>query len=189
MQRDVMWISIDERSIEHLHLEENGAGFAADGLIIRLGDDASHRLRYRIEGDAAWRIRKLLLRKVEETAPAVVLHSDGDGRWTDEAGERVPALDGCRDVDIQASPFTNTLAIRRLALTPGDAAEICVAFVTVPELEVHAFRQRYTRLNTSPQGTVYRYESLESDFAADLPVDADGLLIEYPGYFRRAATR
>ena len=53
---------------------------------------------------------------------------------------------------------------------------------------MRAFRQRYTRLRGDAQGSVYLYESLESDFRSELPVDGDGLFLEYPGYFRRAGT-
>ncbi|MCK6454853.1 MAG: putative glycolipid-binding domain-containing protein [Alphaproteobacteria bacterium] len=31
----------------------------------------------------------------------------------------------------------------------------------------------------------YRYESLDSDFARKIEVDADGLVVAYPGLFRR----
>jgi hypothetical protein len=45
--------------------------------------------------------------------------------------------------------------------------------------------QRYT---CPKEGELYRYESLESDFMADLRVDADGLVLDYPGLFRRTST-
>ncbi len=70
----------------------------------------------------------------------------------------------------------------------GESAEICVAFITVPRLEVRVVRQRYTRLRGAGERAVYLYESLESDFRSELPVDGEGLLLEYPGYFRRACT-
>lgn len=185
--RDVAWISLDETMFEHLRLRQADDGFEADGLIVRRGGDSPARFRYRIGGDDAWRLRSVVVAG-EDGHPAVSLCPDGDGRWTDGYGRALPELDGCHDVDIQASPFTNTLAIRRLHLAPGESAELRVAFITVPELEVRAFRQRYTRLPGDGDRPVYLYESLESDFRAELPVDGDGLLLEYPAYFRRAGT-
>lgn len=185
VRRDVTWISLDETMFEHLRLHQSASGFQADGLIVRRAGDRAARFRYHIEGDDAWRLRGVRV-SAEDGGPAVTLLSDGEGRWTDGTGRVLSALDGCHDVDIQASPFTNTLAIRRLRLEPGRAAEVRVAFITVPELEVRAFRQRYTRLGGDDPRAVYRYESLESDFRSELPVDGDGLLLEYPGYFRRA---
>ena len=38
------------------------------------------------------------------------------------------------DVDISATPFTNTLPIRRLGLQPGEFAELDVAFVDAPAM-------------------------------------------------------
>lgn len=184
--RDVMWISLDERMFEHLRLESGPEGFAADGLVIRRQEGAFARFHYRIEGDARWRARRAEVSRMSDAPASVVLVSDGKGEWTNGGGQALPELDGCLDLDIQASPFTNTLAIRRLELAADAAAEIRVGFVTVPELGVRHVRQRYTRLADGASGSVYRYESLESDFRSDLPVDTDGLLLEYPGYFRRA---
>ncbi len=39
------------------------------------------------------------------------LRSDGAGRWSDDRGRPLPELDGCIDVDISVSPFTNTLPV------------------------------------------------------------------------------
>ena len=45
--------------------------------------------------------------------------------------------------------------------------------------------QRYTRLEQNSGDTLYKYESLDGGFTANLPVDADGLVLDYPGLFRR----
>lgn len=37
----------------------------------------------------------------------------------------------------------------------------------------------------SAEGGLYRYESVLSGFNAKLQLDADGLVVEYPGIFRR----
>ena len=98
----------------------------------------------------------------------------------------MPELDGCIDVDISATPFTNTLPIRRLGLEPGESEELAVTYVRVPELLVGAERQRYSCLEAQANGELYRFEALPSGFTAELPIDAEGLVIDYPGLFRRA---
>jgi hypothetical protein len=85
-------------------------------------------------------------------------------------------------VDIQATPLTNTLPIRRLALQAGESTDIRLCYIEVPSLTVSPATQRYTALET---GRLYRFESLESDFTADLPVDEDGFVLDYPGLFKR----
>jgi hypothetical protein len=74
---------------------------------------------------------------------------------------------------------------RRLGLELGEVADVNVAYIRVPELLVGAERQRYGYLEEQADGGLYRFEALPSGFTAELPVDADGLVIDYPGLFRR----
>ncbi|HZA22643.1 MAG TPA: putative glycolipid-binding domain-containing protein, partial [Dehalococcoidia bacterium] len=60
--------------------------------------------------------------------------------------------------------------------------------IRVPELLVGAERQRYGCLEDQTDSGHYRFEALPSGFTAELPVDAEGLVIDYPGLFRRAWT-
>jgi hypothetical protein len=117
--------------------------------------------------------------------PVVDLLADGEGYWTTHSGESVPGLEGCVDVDISATPFTNTLPIRRLGLAPGESADLSVAYVDIDEMRAWREEQRYTRLKKNSEDALYKYESLDSGFTADLPVDTDGLVLDYPGLFRR----
>jgi hypothetical protein len=92
------------------------------------------------------------------------LVSNGRGRWTDGLGRLLPALDGAIDIDLSASPFTNTLPIRRLLLARGSSADIRAVYVHFPDLAILADPQRYTCLEPLRR---YRYESLDSDFVLD----------------------
>jgi hypothetical protein len=132
-------------------------------------------------GDQAWRYEVLLDVWVTTQAtvgPLVLVH-DADG-WT-VGGEIRPDLVEAIDVDIVITPFTNTLPIRRLGLAVGESADIVTAWVDVPALDVIPDPQRYTRI----QDRVYRFESLDRDFTADIEVDADGFVVNYPGLFER----
>ena len=44
--------------------------------------------------------------------------------------------------------------------------------------------QRYRCL---ARRSLYRYEAVDRSFSADLPVDSDGLVTDYPGLFERVA--
>lgn len=143
-------------------------------------DGVAFAARYRIRGDAAWRTRTVEL-EIVGTDKRVALTSDGVGRWMRD-GVAMGALDGATDVDVSATPFTNTLPIRRLGLAAGAFAEIVVAYVDVPSLALSAERQRYTCLEP---GRRYRFEALHGDFTRTLEVDADALVVSYPGLFRR----
>ena len=182
--RDVIWIPWQGPGLEHLRLEVGRAGVHADGLVVGLDGDRPFRLRYHVRCDPAWRVREVQVASLD-TGGNLHLVADGGGAWSAAGGTLLPRLDGCLGVDLSASPFTNTLPIRRLALAPGQSADIAVAYIALPALTVTGDPQRYRCLERGGEGSRYRFESLDSDFAADLPIDADGLVLDYPGLFRR----
>ena len=131
------------------------------------------------------RVRELRIDMLDAANRRLDLMSDGAGHWFDGAGEPLPGLVGCFDVDISATPFTNTLPIRRLALPHAAAADINVVYISLPELTVTPGMQRYTCLASNTAGARYRFESRSHAFTAELPVDTQGLVADYPGLFRR----
>jgi hypothetical protein len=189
MDTHLFWSALQEPGMEHLHLVEDESGVRADSLVLGLDDGAPFRLWYQVRADAAWTVRECRFQVGGEQGAVLRLVSDGQGHWTDAAGGAYPALEGCADVDITVTPFTNTLPIRRLTLAPSASAELLVAYVTIPELSVRPARQRYTCLSRTEVGAVYRYEGLESGFRADLTVDAQGLVIAYPNLWQRVWMR
>jgi hypothetical protein len=181
-----MWAPWSGPGLEHLHIaQDDRDGVVADSVIVGIEEGKPFRARYVVRCDARWRVRAVHLDPLDDTGRQVDLSADGEGRWTDPEGDPVSLLDGCLDVDISATPFTNTLPIRRLALRPGQSVELAVAYIAVPSLEVSRDPQRYTCLDPGPAGGRYRYESLDSPFTAELPVGPDGLVLDYPELFRR----
>lgn len=185
MEDNVMWVPLTGAGLEHLHLVQHDGGNAIDSVVIGIEQETPFRLWYEIRTDKDWRVRQCTLRLLEGGNREIALQADGDGYWTDAEGVPLSALDGCIDVDISVTPFTNTLPIRRLSLQPGQSADLLVAYITVPALEVRTMQQRYTCLEHRTDGGIYRYESLNSGFTRDLLVDAQGLVIDYPGIWKR----
>ena len=182
-----MWAPWEVPGLEHLRLvTSDDGGVVANGLVIGLEAGRPFRIGYEIRCDGLWRVREVRLAVPDLERPVLELLTEGEGHWKRRGGEPVPELDGCIDVDISATPFTNTLPIRRLELEPGESADIDVAYVRVPELLVGPERQRYGCLEVRAEGGLYRFEALPSGFTAELPIDADGLVLDYPGLFRRA---
>ncbi len=190
--RDIYWTPWDDPGCEHLHLSLGADGAHALGFILRMRDGLHFRCRYELDSDPEWRLRQLTFAVMPVDGSGggrLELESDGQGRWRAN-GESRAALEGCIDVDIQVTPFTNTLPIRRLGMSPGDGAELRMAYVTVPDLALQVDEQRYTCLKRSDShGGLYRYEAVGDDFEAELPVDADGLVMDYPDLFRRVWPR
>jgi uncharacterized protein len=175
------WRGLSDDSIEHLVLRCSDAGILADSVLLNNRDE-NFAVRYRIRCDLLWRVRNCEIEVIGERR--VELSTNGDGIWADGNGRDLPELNGAIDVDLSVTPFTNTLPIRRLALRKGQSANIMTAYVHFPDLTVAADPQRYTCLEPM---RLYRYESLDIDSVREIEVDADGLVVNYPGLFRRVA--
>jgi hypothetical protein len=189
--RYIMWSAWTEPGLEHLQLFQEQQTIIADGLILGVHEQRPFRVRYQILSTNDFRLRAVRVDALSNEPQSLSLLTDGQGTWTTENAETIPLLSGCLDVDISQTPFTNTLPIRRLALQPGSQATLPMAYIEVPQMQVQVRQQRYTCLEVTPLGARYRFESLEhgvSLFTAELPVDQDGLVLDYPGLFRRAGT-
>lgn len=183
MRRDIVWEWADRPGLEHCSITATSQGVAADGVALFVLEGTIWRLRYRLACDAAWCFARaeLMLDGAGESRRLEIDH-DADGWRVD--GRVRPDLGACIDIDIRATPFTNTLPLRRLDLRAGAPQGAVVTYVSIPDLGVSPVRQRYTRLGEPGR---YRYENLETGFVADLTVDDDGLVVDYPGPWRRRA--
>jgi hypothetical protein len=184
MNRSILWAQVGETGLEHLHISQQKGEVIADGLVLLKEQNVPLRVHYTVRCDAHWLTRQVSLHVVGLAGARQRLTSDGAGHWF-RAGGPLTAIEGCLDVDINVTPYTNTLPIRRLALKPGESAEINVVYFSVPELHFQPARQRYTCLELTPEGGRYRYEGLSTGFSREITVDADGLVIDYPGIWRR----
>ena len=136
-----------------------------------------------------WRVRAVRV-GVPGEPPRVEALSDGEGKW---AGARRAVVAytwrAAECVDISETPFTNT--------SPSGGS-------TSPPRRVRGDRGRLLRWGgcnpgrrrsaTPPRkvdggGGLYRFLSLDGGFTADLPVDADGLVLDYPELFKRVFPR
>jgi hypothetical protein len=185
MDRVVMWAATAWPGIEHTELRERPDAIEVDGLVVARVDGEAVRLAYRLRCDADWTTRRLEVIR-HGAFPALVFESDGNGSWADGAGAELPQLAGCVDVDITLTPFTNTLPIRRLPWHAGQGRDLLMVYVLVPEMTYELARQRYTCLETGAEGARFRYES--GSFRRDLRIDADGLVVDYPGFWQRVET-
>jgi uncharacterized protein len=179
------WQDWSGDGLQHLVLRMRSDRIVAEGAIVATVAGVRFAATYRVECDGAWRTRAVRARLIGDGDREVDLTSDGAGHWRDGRGAALPELDGAMDVDLSATPFTNTLPIRRLDLAEGQTADIRAAYVSLPDLTVTLDPQRYTCLT---RGQRYRYESLDSDFVRDIDVDDESLVVTYPGLFRRVSS-
>jgi uncharacterized protein len=183
---EAAWSRWDGPGLEHLRLRVREGGIEADGVVVGEEGGTCFRARYVIRCNQHWRTRELILDPLDGSDP-LHLSSDGEGDWRDASESALPELRGCIDVDLSVTPFTNTLPIRRLDLREWESSDIAVVYVNVPVMELGTSRQAYTCLERGPGSGLYRYEDrgIFQGFTADLPVDENGLVLDYPGIFRR----
>jgi uncharacterized protein len=151
------------------------------GHVAAVEDGHAWAVRYEIDVDAAWRTRGARIRTRTATGTTDLrLTADGEGHWHID-GVPAPALDGCLDVDLEASAATNAFPVARLGLAVGAAAEASAAYVRVLDSAVGRLEQRYERIADDDDRRRYRYASPAFGFEAVLAYDAAGFVVDYPG--------
>jgi len=180
--REVRWESEEGEGIEHLAFDVSGGVIRAESVVVGQRYGKAYGLHYTIRCDEQWRVTYAAFRVMGGASLAI--HGDGRGHWRNSDGRILDAIEGCIDLDLAASPFTNTLPIRRLGLKRGERRPIQVAYVAAPELLPVRVEQAYVCIEPDRE---YRYEGVFRNFTANLRVDEDGLVIDYPTLFRRLA--
>ncbi len=166
--------------MEHLLLADR----TADSVVLAVDEARGpFRLTYRLAWDDAWQLREAeLVVAADGFTQSSSLRTDGRGHWQHVDDRILGDLDGCIDIDIWPTPFTNSFPIRREPMVVGERRQFRVVWIAAPDLTLRAQPQAYTRL----ADRLYLFESLDgSGFAAELPVDEDGIVLDYPGLFRR----
>jgi uncharacterized protein len=185
MPRTVCWSAIWNPKFKGLGLENAAlTESGADSVLLAFSDDGTPlRLIYRLTWDDQVRIREADLEvQVGQEKRSLLLRSDGEGHWRHAHGDALPELDGCIDIDIWPTPLTNSLPLWRSSLGMNQRQEYRMAWVSAPELTVEAKPQEYTRLKDG----LYLFESLDgSGFRAELAVDDQLIVVDYPGLFLR----
>jgi hypothetical protein len=168
----VQWSAWQGDEIETTDFRWENEGWTISGQVAR------EQVQYVVRLSASWQVRQFLLfRDLED--PDLWLQTDGSARWGEMNGAHRIELDGCYDVDLACTPLTNSLPIRRLPLQVGDRAELPVVTVDVETLEVRPAIHRYMRLDTR------RWAFATGDESVEFEVDQHGLILDYPGRFRR----
>ncbi len=180
----VLWRGLYLPGAEYCTLSRGNQALTLDGTALLAVDQRPYAVRYRIRCDLAWntRVVEVHARAGSGDEQTLALEVDTHQRWR-RGPDELAELSGYEDVDLGFTPATNTLPIRRLHLPIGAQREITVAWVKFPELTVQPLRQRYRRLSD----TVYLYESVGSDFRAEIEVDEEGLVVLYTGGWERIA--
>ena len=200
--RVITWVKTDPLGAEFANVLIAPGILAAKRLTasgIAIGSKpVGYRLDYKLETKAEFITSGLLVTtRGEGWLRRLDLRRLKSGRWTARTkaegvldlpppGGDMARLSDALDCDLDWSPLTNSMPVLRHGLLEGGGSiDFVMAWVSVPDLSVHASRQRYTFVRKAGALSVIRYESRDSSFAAEVTFDADGLVVEYPGIGRR----
>jgi hypothetical protein len=182
----ILWKRLDRRGHEAARLSLNladssgSASWRLAGAAVFAYEGDPCLLNYQIRGDADWRtVAAAVTGWVGDRNVDVHLERDAADQWTLN-GAPVPAVAGCLDLDLNFSPVTNLLPIRRLGLAVGQSAEVRAAWLRFPEFTLEPLPQVYRRTGE----LTYRYESSGGAFVAHLTVDAVGWVTRYPRFWQ-----
>lgn len=176
----------DREGFEVAHFEQQRGGVVIRGTSLGTEDGKLWSLRYVIALDAAWCTRSASIESA--SGERLKLRSNGNGRFTVN-GKREPRLDGCFDLDLEASLVTNMMPARRLALRVGQASDAPAAYVRTNKLKVERLEQSYARLADARRHVIFDYESPRFGYRAALRFARDGLVVDYPHIGKRVLGR
>ncbi len=168
------WHRLDEPGLEVLHVRGDNNGILAISSVVHAGAEA-FGLSYRWQLDRDWRTRHLELRLSSPSEKTLHIERSDEG-WRVN-GQRRPELAECDEIDLSATPFCNTLAMRQLR----GSGELTTLYVNLPSLQLLPSRQRYTALGKGR----WRYIDLgvAKGFEAELEVDDNHMIVSYESLF------
>ncbi len=178
----ILWSRLDRTGTEAARLTLHGGEWLLHGNAAFEHEGRSCALGYTIGCDLEWRTRAARVAGWVGDRALDLRLVQFEGRWQLN-GEHVPAVDGCIDIDLNFSPSTNLLPIRRLELANGDEADVRAAWLRFPSFTLEPLEQRYRRVDE----TTIRYESGGGSFTAELQIDEHGFVTHYPGFAKAVA--
>jgi hypothetical protein len=182
-ERNILWQRLDAPGLEHFRLVIENRVSSGDGLVISTENGRVFRLYYRVRCDSQWRCLGAEINLMGDGNGKLNLTKESEENWIAN-GRQVEGSVHCIDIDISATPFTNTLPIRRLNLQPGQSSEISALYILIPDLTLTVVKQIYRCVGQSQGGATYVYQGLDGR-AYRVMVDGDGLVTEYEDIFRR----
>ena len=178
MSQSIIWQGTYFPGHEACRLSRHDNEWWLEGTAVFSNEQQPCRLSYIIACDLRWHtLRGIVSGWVGNRDVNIELTVD-QFHWQLN-GRNESAVDDCVDLDLNFSPVTNMLPIRRLNLGIGEQAEVKAAWLRFPSFELEPLVQVYTRLDEFR----YRYSSSGGEFVRDLTVNEVGFVIDYPGFW------
>lgn len=178
MDQSILWRRLDRPGHESARLFVENSSWHLTGTAVFAHDQEPCRLDYLIVCDSAWQTRTARVAGwMGNKTVEIQVSVDNNRRWQLNGAEQ-QGVEGCSDVDLNFSPSTNLLPIRRLGLAVGEQATVRAAWLRFPSFALEPLDQTYLRIGANS----YRYESAGGSFTTELEVNEVGLVTRYPNF-------
>ncbi|HEV8296613.1 MAG TPA: putative glycolipid-binding domain-containing protein [Acidimicrobiales bacterium] len=189
-ERLISWLGPDPPRVDVAHVTLGDGELSAHGS----STCAAHVLTYRVETGPRWITRALDVRiGGDGWWRTLQLHRSSAGVWSAWRADAsrppieldVSGLDDALDCDLGLCPLTNSMPVLREGLIAASRrgerrrADLTMAWVSVPELDVTAQVQTYEAAAPTAAGNA-RIRFASEDFAEHIEVDDDGIVLDYP---------
>lgn len=178
-KRSIVWQGCYSSSTEYVEVNE-GESIIVRGNITGVEETIPYSLSYILHTNLNWEVQSVSVIVKSLTSLELFFEKKKDG-WYNKEGIIQPALKDCTDIDISLTPFTNTLPVRRLQLAVGETQEITVLYISMPDGESYAMKQRYTNIDNC----FYKYENADGHYSTVLELDEQKMVVYYPGRWQR----
>jgi uncharacterized protein len=176
----ILWRRLDQPGHESCRLSFRDSEWRLAGTAVFAHEGRACRLDYQVVCDASWQtVSGSVTGWVGEEEVKVEVAADTARGWCLNGRER-PEAAGCTDLDLNFSPSTNLLSIRRLGLNVDQVADVRAAWLRFPSFKLEPLAQTYRR----PDVDTYVYESGGGSFVAELRVNEAGFVIHYPNLWQ-----
>jgi hypothetical protein len=176
------WVRLDRPGRDAALLRPNGDGWLLQGAAAFDHDGASATVAYQVEVDGRWKTKRGILSGFlgDHTIAHEIRRVDQVWRLD---GAAVEGLDHLVDLDFGFTPATNVLQLSRIALKPGQSAEVPVVWFDLDSASLTELPQRYQRRSEAS----YWYEAPTVPYRALLEVAPNGFVQSYPDLWRLVA--
>lgn len=177
--QSILWRRLDRPGHESARISRHESSWHLAGTAVFAHEGEPCRLDYLVVCDADWRTQTgRVTGWLGNELVEVTVSVDSARRWRLN-GIECPDVAGSTDLDLNFSPSTNLLPIRRLDLGVGEHADVQAAWLRFPSFGLERLDQVYRRIGDK----TYRYESAGGAFVTEIEVNDAGFVTRYPNFW------
>jgi hypothetical protein len=176
------WKRLDRPGRDAALLRSHAGGWLLQGAAAFDHDRGPATVAYQVEVDARWETTRGTVSGFvgDRTVRHEILRDD---RGWSLNGARVEGLKHVVDLDYGFTPATNVLQLSRIRLSPGQTADVPVAWLDLDSATLIELPQSYERRGEE----AYWYEAPTVPYRALLEIAPNGFVRSYPGLWRIVA--